>query len=84
MKLTVRIMRMWEHSNMDSTVLHGPNFLMVDHKGNTMEGTIPTYRMCTYENEFQKGVIYTIENFYDTYSQEKNTGRWSIRSLNKH
>ena len=32
MKLTVRIMRMWEHSNMDSTVLHGPNFLMVDHK----------------------------------------------------
>ena len=66
---------------MDSTVLHGPNFLMVDHKGNTMEGTIPTYRMCTYENEFQKGVIYTIENFYDTYSQEKNTGRWSIQKI---
>ena len=36
-----------------------------------MEGMIPTHRMCIYENEFQKGVIYTIENFYDSTARKK-------------
>lgn len=71
LKLTIRITRIWEHWNMDSTVLYCLNFFMADRKGGTMERTIPTNRMRIFKNKFHEGVIYTIEHFEILRAREK-------------
>lgn len=56
---------------MDSIVLYCLNFVMVDRKHGTMEGTIPTNRMRIIKNKFHEGVICKIEHCEILRAREK-------------
>lgn len=70
-KLTVRITRMWEHWSPDGTDLFGLNFVMVDRKGGTMEGSIPKRRLHIFDNKVHEGTIYRIGTFEIYRAREK-------------
>lgn len=58
----MRISRMWENRNKQQE-LYEMGFIVVDHLGNTIEGSLPKERMDQFMDKLKEGLVYRLESF---------------------
>lgn len=72
-KFTVRIGRIWEHWSADSSTLYDLDFVIVDRKGGTTEGSVPKDKMAKFKDKFHEGVVFTIQRYQIFRARDKYT-----------